>query len=93
MHAPCSLSQYSSHEIKKGLAYLRLIPNTFAKSQAPIYIRSILHCEKSKIMYSYGTSGVLYRSKSKNKVRLEFSSDENAEIRYCCGFILVKILK
>ena len=30
---------------------------------------------------------VLYCLKSKNKVRLEFSSIENAEISYCLGFI------
>ena len=38
-------------------------------------------------------AGVLYCSKSKNKIRMEFSSIENAEIRYHGGFTLSKMLK
>ena len=38
-------------------------------------------------------AGVLYCSKSKNKVRLGFSSIENAEISYCWDFILLDMLK
>ena len=37
--------------------------------------------ENGKIRYDDGTAGVLYCSKSKNRIRMGFSSIENAEIR------------
>ena len=47
--------------------------------------------ENAKISYREGTAGVLYCSKSRDKVRLGFSSFKNAEIRYCWVFILLKM--
>ena len=44
-------------------------------------------------MLKQGTAGALYCSKSKNKVRIGFSSIENNEISYCWGFILLNMLK
>ena len=45
--------------------------------------------KKAKIRYGKGNAGVLYCSKNKSKVQLKFSTIENAEIRYCCGFMLI----
>ena len=42
--------------------------------------------EKAKIRYGLGTAGVLNCLRNKNKVTLEISFIENAEIRYCWGF-------
>ena len=49
--------------------------------------------ENAKIWYDYGMAGVLYCWKSKNKVGPELFFSKNTEIRYCLGFILLKILK
>ena len=48
--------------------------------------------ENAKIRYGQGTAGLLFCSKRKSKVRLSFFT-ENAEIAYCLGFSLLKMLK
>ena len=49
--------------------------------------------ENAEIRHIEGTAVVLFCSKSKNKVREEFSSIENAEMSYCWVLILLKMLK
>ena len=47
--------------------------------------------ENADIRYKEGTAGVLYCSKSKNKIQLGIRSIENAETRYGWWFISLKI--
>ena len=44
-------------------------------------------------MLKQGTARDSFHGKGQNKVRLGNNFIENAEVRYGCGFILLKILK